>query len=55
MNKPACEAACDAEGGSMLCISSLEENDAVFASFEATRPREPRGATPASSAPPRLS
>ena len=33
MTQPECETQCAYEGGSMLCISSLEENDGVFSSF----------------------
>lgn len=33
MSQPECEAACASEGGSVLCISSLEENDAVYSAF----------------------
>lgn len=33
MSQPSCKAACAAEGGSMLCISSIEENDGVFDRF----------------------
>ena len=33
MDQPHCNAACANAKGSMLCISSIEENDAVYESF----------------------